>query len=97
VRAPLVLAALALLAACATEETRKATQEFAIDTALPRARAEMNCPEATGTVLSRQSIEPMVRTGSSGPERYQYMVAIEGCGKKKTSIVICDGTGCFPA
>jgi len=95
-RSAVALLALAALAACATEETRKAMQEVAVDTALPRARAEMNCPEAAGSVLSRQSVEP--RTGAyGGPEKYQYMIAIEGCGKKKTSIVICDGTGCFPA
>ena len=95
-RAVFALVALAALAACATEETRKAIQEVAIDTALPRARAEMNCPEATGTVLSRHPVE--ARTGAyAGPERYQYMIAVEGCGKKRTSIVICDGTGCFAA
>jgi hypothetical protein len=93
-------AALATLAGCQTTDQVLATTEpMALDTALKRGRFEMGCPEATGTVLSRQAIDPVVRNPRwGGPERYEYTIGIEGCGKRDTQIVICpEGGGCFSA
>lgn len=85
--------ALATLAGCAsTADTLNATQGVAINTALARARFEMACPAATGSVLSRKAIDPaiqMSRFAMGGPERYEYTVGVEGCGKRMTSVVIC--------
>ena len=78
-----------------TAERLDKNQQSAIDTALQRARFEMNCPQATGSVLSRKMIEPVsVRFGI---ERAEYTVGIEGCGQRTTMIVVCDqdGSGCF--
>ncbi len=75
-----------------TADVLKATQGAAVDTALKRARFEMSCPTATGSVLSRQAIDPairMTRFTDGGPERYEYTVGVEGCGKRETAVVIC--------
>jgi hypothetical protein len=60
----------------------------------------MACPAATGSVLSRQAIDPAVkmsRFGSGGPEHCEYTIGVEGFGKRETSVVICseDSTECF--
>jgi hypothetical protein len=92
---------LATFAGCqSTTDVLNATQGAAVDTVLKRARFEMACPAATGTVLSRKAIDPampMTRFGTGGPERYEYTVGVEGCGKRETAVVICtDGSSeCF--
>jgi hypothetical protein len=87
------VAALASLAGCAsTTDVLDATQAAAVDTALKRASFEMACPAATGSVLSRKAVDPavrMTRFGAGGPERYEYTVGVEGCGKRQTAVVIC--------
>jgi hypothetical protein len=84
---------LASIGGCqSTTDVLNATQAAAVDTALKRARFEMACPAATGSVLSRKAIDPavgMTRFGAGGPERYEYTVGVEGCGKRETSVVIC--------
>ncbi len=83
------------LAGCQTDQqTLDTKQSSAVDAALTRGRFEMDCPAATGSVLSRQVIQPIA---FGGVERVEYTVGIEGCGKRMTSIVVCaaDGTGCF--
>ncbi len=85
--------ALASLAGCAsTTDVLNSTQAVAVDTALKRARFEMACPAATGTVLSRQAVDPAIRMsrfGAGGPERYEYTIGVEGCGKRESAVVIC--------
>jgi len=91
---------LTLLAGCqTTQQALDAAQSAALDTALARSRFEMGCPEATGTVLSRTAVEPAYAGPRGGVERFEYTVGVEGCGKRETSVVICqqDGTGCFAA
>jgi hypothetical protein len=103
IRRLLAISAIALtsLGGCqSTTDVLNATQTAAVDTALERARFEMACPAATGSVLSRRAIDPAVhmsRFGPGGPERYEYTVGIEGCGKRQTAVVICvDGSSdCF--
>jgi len=74
---------------------------MALDFALKRARFEMNCPDATGSVLSKETIEPPRGAGPrlQGVERAQFTVGVSGCGKRETLAVICaDGAdGCFAA
>ena len=73
---------------------------MALDTALKRARFDMSCPTATGTVLSKQTIEPAIRNARfAGPERAEFTIGVEGCGKRETLVVICadGGDGCFAA
>ena len=63
------------------------TNAQAVDTALQRVRFDMNCPSATGQVLSRQMIQPV--SFRFGVERAEYTVGVEGCGQRQTIIVVC--------
>src|SRR5262245_59927327 len=75
-------------------------QPMAIQTALNRARFEMQCPEATATVLSREVVQPAMQgPWVQGIQRAQYTIGVAGCGQRATSVVICPdgGEGCFAA
>jgi hypothetical protein len=92
------LAALCLagLAGCQSEgQQLDAQQQQAVDTALNRLKFDMNCPTATGQVLSRQMIQPV--SIRFGVERAEYTVGVEGCGQRQSIVVVCpqDGSGCF--
>jgi hypothetical protein len=89
-------ASLVGLAGCqSTDQQLDAQQQQAVDTALQRVRFDMNCPSATGQVLSRQMIQPV--SVRFGVERAEYTVGVEGCGQRQTIVVLCpqDGSGCF--
>jgi hypothetical protein len=91
----------ALLAGCATQQQQLAQNEpAAMQTALARGRFDLNCPEAAGTMLSQDFIQPAIQgPWVSGLTRVEYTIGVEGCGQRKTYIVICqEGTGtCFAA
>ena len=91
--------ALAGLSGCVSDQQMlDQKQPMAVETALNRAKFTMNCPAATGQVISRQIIEPVINAPRyGGMERAQYTVGIEGCGQRLTSVVICNlsGDGCF--
>jgi hypothetical protein len=74
-------------------------QPQAIDMAVRRGQFEMNCPTATGELVSRETIQPPIQTVVyTGPVRAEYTVGVAGCGKRALYIVICpdDGSGnCF--
>ena len=96
----LVAVGVMALAGCQSDaQMLDASQQMALDTAVTRARFDMNCPTATGTVLSRQVIEPVVQLRFGGITRYEYTIGIEGCGQRTSSVVICPqgGGGCFAA
>ncbi len=94
------LALIAVLAAgCTTQQQfLNSKQDMAMQTAVNRARFEMNCPQATGTVLSREVTQPAIQGPfAAGIERAQFTIGVEGCGQRQTMIVICPqgGEGCF--
>ncbi|MBL0142356.1 MAG: hypothetical protein IPP91_09765 [Betaproteobacteria bacterium] len=97
----LCFAVMALMFGCAAQPPlTEVKQSQAMQTALTRARFDMNCPAATGTVLSSQDIEPLVSNPRfRGPERAQFTIGVEGCGKRQTLVVLCseDNAGCFAA
>jgi len=71
-------------------------QPKAVQTALQRGAFELNCPSATAQVLS----DEMIETGGgrrAPPERGEYTVGVQGCGKRATYIVVCPegGIGCM--
>jgi hypothetical protein len=73
-------------------------QPEAVSMAVRRAQFEMNCPAATGQVISRETIQPLVQTFRyTGVTRAEYTIGVAGCGKRATYIVICpdNGSGCF--
>jgi hypothetical protein len=96
-----VCGAVALAAACATQQQQlDAKQDTAMQTALDRGRFDLDCPAATGTVLSRDLIQPALQgPWVGGLERVEYTIGVAGCGKRTTYIVICqEGTDtCFAA
>jgi hypothetical protein len=84
------------LAGCeSTEQQLDAGQQQAVDTALQRLRFDMNCPSATGQVLSREMVQPV--SIRFGVERAEYTVGVDGCGQRQTIVVVCPqgGGGCF--
>lgn len=90
-----------LLVGCATQtQMLDQRQEGAVQTALERGRFDLNCPSATGTVLSRDFIQPAVQgPWVSGLTRVEYTVGVAGCNQRTTYVVICqEGTDtCFAA
>jgi hypothetical protein len=74
-------------------------QPEALSEAQRRGAFEMNCPDATATLLSSETMQPAIRAiALSGPERAVYNVGVSGCGKRTTYVVICPDNGsnaCF--
>jgi hypothetical protein len=96
----LSIAAVVAIAGCNTTPLTTTKQPMALDFALKRARFEMSCPEATGSVLSSETIQPPnIAPRFAGPQRAQFTIGVAGCGKRETLVVICaDGSdGCFAA
>ena len=89
------------VAGCATPgQFLDSKQGMAVDAALQRARFEMNCPEATGTVLSREVVQPALQGPAvGGVQRAEFTIGVAGCGQRKTFVVLCsdESTGCFAA
>jgi hypothetical protein len=99
-RALSVLAAV-MLAGCASQnDFLDSKQNSAMETAMARAKFEMNCPAAQGSVLSRQYVQaPMAgpRMVQTGVNRAEYTIGATGCGQRLTYVVVCsEGTeGCI--
>jgi len=91
------LAALALpiiLSACVTESQFLAQNApSALNTALARGRFELNCPQASGTVLSQKVtyINGMGigMGGGGGYEWTEYTIGVRGCGKQAVYETMC--------
>jgi hypothetical protein len=94
------LLVLALTAAgCATQsQFLDGKQAVAMQTAVSRGQFEMNCPNAKGTVLSRDVVQPAFQGPVvGGIQRAEYTIGVAGCDKRTTFVVICPdgGDGCF--
>ena len=74
-------------------------QAEAVSMAVRRGQFELQCPSATGQLLSRETLQPLVQTFRySGPDRAEYTVGVSGCGHNATYVVICPDNGsmnCF--
>ncbi len=93
------LLALAVLATAGCQTQTQILQDeasTATQVAVNRGRFEMNCPQAMGTILSSNLLQPVVW---GGMERAEYTVGIEGCGQRRTYIVVCQlgSVSCFAA
>ena len=94
------LAALTAISACNTTPLTTQLQPMAMSYALNRARFDMNCPAATGQVLSSETIQPVLNGPlMMGNQRAQYTIGVSGCGQRQTMVVLCSqgGDGCFAA
>jgi hypothetical protein len=90
------LAALVLpliISACATEAQFLAQNApSALNTALARGRFELNCPQASGTVLSQKVtyINGIgMGMGGGGYEWTEYTIGVRGCGKSAVYETMC--------
>jgi hypothetical protein len=89
-----------VISACATEAQFLAqTQPAAVNTALARGRFELNCPQATGTVLSKKMTYingvGIGMGGGGGYEWGEYTVGVKGCGKSAVYETMCrDSDNC---
>ncbi|MCX7068814.1 MAG: hypothetical protein NTW85_14135 [Methylococcales bacterium] len=89
-----------LISACATEaQFLTQTQPSALNTALTRGRFELNCPDATGTVLSKKMTYingvGIGMGGGAGYEWGEYTVGVKGCGKSVVYETMCrDSDNC---
>jgi hypothetical protein len=63
-----------------------AMQPKAISMAESQAKFALNCPQATGSVLDRQELQPLV---FGGPLRAQYTVGVAGCDKRTIVQILC--------
>ena len=90
---------LAFVAGCFNQnEMLNQDQPMALQTAVNRARFDMNCPAASGEVISREVVQP----GLQGPfvegiNRAEFTIGVSGCDRRKSYIVVCPqgGNGCF--
>ena len=93
--------ALVVATGCQTEQQLLANQQpEAIQAALARGRFDLNCPAATGTVLSSDFIQPAIQGPFvNGIQRLEYTVGVEGCGTRTTIVVMCQegSSSCFAA
>lgn len=96
-----VMVAVLVVSGCNTVPLTTQLQPMALDYALQRARFDMNCPAATGSVLSSETVQPALNGPRmmGGPERAQYTIGVTGCDQRRTLQVICaqGGDGCFVA
>jgi len=91
------LAALVLpliISACATEAQFLAQNSpSALKTALTRGQFELNCPQATGTVLSQKVTYinglGVGMGGGGGYEWTEYTIGVRGCGKQAVYETMC--------
>jgi len=89
------IAGLVTLEGCQSTAQMLASEEgVATQTAVRRGQFELGCPDATGTILSSNMLQPVLW---GGEERAEYTVGVSGCGKRAVYVVICPlgSTGCF--
>jgi len=96
----LLSAALAATGCASQAQFLDGRQAMAMQTAVSRGQFEMNCPSATGTVLSREVVQPVIQAPAlGGLQRAEFTIGVAGCAKRTTFVVVCpqEGDGCFAA
>jgi hypothetical protein len=95
----LMLFAALTAAGCMTEGQFLASrQPTAMQVAVSRGQSEMNCPTATGEMLSQEFIQavqtPIAQVGYSG----LFTIGVSGCGQRRVYRVFCamKVDGCTP-
>ena len=98
---PVVLMAAPAVAGCVSQsQFLDSKQAMAMQTAVSRGQFEMNCPAATGTLLLKEVVQPVLQGPVvGGLQRAEFTVGVAGCGKRNTFVVIRpdEGDGCFAA
>ena len=79
------------VAGCMTEGQFLASrQPTAIEVAVSRGQFEMNCPGATGEVLSQELTQPPIQGPLiQGESRGLFTIGVAGCGQRRVYQVFC--------
>ena len=91
----LVVSTAALAGCQSANQTLDQEQAAAMQVAVNRGQFELNCPAATGSVLSRNLLNPMINAtgpmggGISGEQRAEYQIGVSGCGQREVVIAVC--------
>jgi hypothetical protein len=98
----IVFAAFLTISGCGPTQNQflNESQGMAVQTAVSRGQFDMQCPSATGVVISREVVQPALQgPWVNGIQRAEFTVGVEGCGRRKSYIVVCPegGNGCFGA
>ena len=73
---------------------------FTINPALSRAKFDLNCPNLSPVLISKEVVQPALEgPWVNGIQRAEYTIGVKGCDKRQTYIVICPegGEGCYAA
>ena len=95
-----LLAALAMTGCATQADFLNSKQPMAMQTAVSRGQFDLNCPQATPVLISREVVQPALQGAwVGGIERAEFTIGVRGCDKRHTYIVICPqyGEGCFAA
>jgi hypothetical protein len=95
-----LMAALAVAGCASQAQFLDSKQSTAMQTATSRGQFELSCPAATGTILSREVVQPAFQGPMvGGLQRAEFTIGVSGCGKRTTFVVVCPdgGDGCFAA
>ena len=85
------LISLLVLTGCTSQAQFLASkQPTAIQTAVSRGQFELNCPDATGQVLSQEMTQPAIQGPyMGGEERGLFTIGVAGCGQRRVYQVFC--------
>jgi hypothetical protein len=75
-------------------------QGMAMQTALSRAKFDLNCQQVSPVLISQEVVQPALQgPWVNGIERAEYTIGVKGCDKRETYVVICPegGEGCYAA
>jgi hypothetical protein len=89
--------ALAMAGCMSQAQFLDSRQPTAIQTAVSRGQFDLNCPNATGQVLSREVTQPPLQGPIvQGEERGLFTIGVAGCGQRQTYQVAypMGGDGC---
>jgi hypothetical protein len=93
--------ALALTGCASQSQFLSDKQGMAMQTALSRAKFDLNCQQVSPPVLISEEVVQPVLQGPwvSGIQRAEYTIGVKGCDKHETYVVICPegGEGCYAA
>jgi hypothetical protein len=86
----ILLAALTAAGCMSQAQYLASKQPTAIQSAVSRGQFEMNCPSATGQVLSQEVTQPPIEGPLvQGEERGLFTIGVAGCNQRKVYQVLC--------
>jgi hypothetical protein len=85
-----LIVALAVAGCTSQAQFLASKQPTAIQAAVTRGQFEMNCPNATGQVLSQEVTQPALQGPIvQGEERGLFTIGVAGCGQRRVYQVFC--------